>query len=93
MSQMEFYDNFTCDGLVIYKINNVPLDDNPTYNELSDESKERYDTILNECAIDGVWRYHDVLVLDPQHQQILTNQITIDGTPDKPLQATGSDFG
>ncbi len=76
-SQLEFYDNFTCDGLVIYKISNRALGDNPTYNELSDESKERYDRILNECADPeyGLWYYDGKPILNAEHQNILRNEI------------------
>jgi hypothetical protein len=89
-SQLEFYDNFTCDGLIIYKINNKPLEDYPTYNELSDKSKEHYDNILNECQIDGYWYYHGTPVLLEDHE-ILSNKIT--ATEQKSIFADNKDFG
>lgn len=85
-----FYDNFSCDGLVIYKINNKPLGDNPTYNELTDEQKQHYDDILNECQINGYWYYHGSPVLLEDHE-ILSNKII--ATEQKTIFAEHDDFG
>jgi hypothetical protein len=91
-SQLEFYDNFTCDGLVVYKINNKPLGQNPTYNELTDKSKEKYDIILNQCKGDfGVWTYNGNPVLDSDHQKILKNEMV--ATEQGSLVAVHGNFG
>ena len=90
---LEFYDKFTCDGLVIYKINNTPLEDNPTYNDMTLEQKEKYDTILEECKrSDGIWYYRSMPIIG-DNVKILNNEITIEGKNPYPITASHEDFG
>lgn len=70
---LEFYDSFSCSGLMAYKINGVSLDGNPTYQEMSEESKIHYDEILEECKIDGYW-YKDKVRVGMSDQAILENK-------------------
>jgi hypothetical protein len=70
---LEFYDSFSCEGLMAYKINGVSLDGNPTYQDMNVENQTHYDSILEDCKVDGVW-YKDKLRIGMEDQRILENK-------------------
>jgi hypothetical protein len=93
-STLDFYDGFTCNGLIIYKINNVPLEDNPTYNEFTQDQKNHYDNILEQCKQGeyNMWFYHQTPVVG-ENKKILENEIVLEGKNPNPLEASHEDFG
>ena len=56
MDTLEFYDAFSCDGLVAYKINDESLDGNPTYNQMNVESNHAL--IINFEPFQKVFKYY-----------------------------------
>ena len=75
MDTLEFYDAFSCDGLVAYKINDESLDGNPTYNQMNHANQTHYDAILEDCKIDGRW-YYNGQPANLKQNDILSNRIT-----------------
>ena len=73
METLEFYDAFSCDGLVTYKVVGEKLGDNPSYNDMTVENKLHYDEILADCKVDGYW-IHDGQPVTGSELAILQNR-------------------
>lgn len=72
-STLEFYDSFSCNDLMAYKIIGISLDDNPTYNEMTHDNQHHYDEILEQCKVNDIW-YKDQLRIGMEDQKLLEYQ-------------------